>query len=254
MSALYNKLLAIGKDKVDVEQQGDDDYNKQLLKLCGLVYIIESTPHPDDPTYSPMFVDFIIHKSLWRDARKKIEQTTLSYDVFDYNNMTRCYHHLPDTDKRRLLFEMVGKWWFFDGTFPPSLPLLEAFEFRCYFFRQKFAYLPEKFRGMVGQMDFNTAYHRLTKEEHMFLDNLIKKINRSIFLCGCLPVKKKDAFSQRFQDPGWQELPVLDLDEGDACKVQEAILRGEFLYMTVYNHYDGLDRDLYNKLYDIFKT
>lgn len=248
---VYHKLLAVGKKHVNPLQEPPE-----LQNLCDFVYIVESTPQFNESTYSPMFLYCIIHKSLWEKIYKKLEAHNLSYHVMDYKRHVKYSHCLPDTQKRRLLFEMLDRWWFFEEAIPHSLPLQQAFQFRRFFFRQKFAYLPQKFRGMVERMDFNTAVNSLTREEDQFLDDIILQTNKSFYyFCGCIPVKKNDSFSQRFREPKWYDLPSLgirNIDNINVGKVKKAIHNGEFLYMMVSNYHDCMDRNLYKKLYTIF--
>lgn len=249
---LYHKLLTVGKKHIDPLQEPHE-----LQNLCDFVYIVESTPQPHEPTYSPMFLYCIIHRSLWKKISKKIEAHHLSYHVMDYNRIIKYSNHLPDTQKRRLLFEMLDRWWFFEEAIPHSLPLRQAFQFREYFFRQEFAYLPQKFRGMVERMDFNTAVNSLTREEDQFLDDIIRRTSQSYYCCGCIPIKKNDYFSQRFHEPAWYDLPSLGIrntDNINVADVEKAIHSGEFLYMMVFNYHDCLDRGLYKTLHTILQS
>jgi hypothetical protein len=67
---------------------------------------------------------------------------------------------------------------------------------------------------------------------------------------------KQKAFSSRLDTPIWYEVPELDIYEKDGVdvkEVEEAVLSGDFLYLVVYNFYDGLDRSLYTTLYHLFR-
>lgn len=253
--ALYNQLLSVGKKNVCAKQKCGE-YEKQLRDLHDFVYVVESTPNPCDCDYSPMFLDMIVHKSLWTPTLKdRLIEHNFSFKVLDYFLDTCTDHHLPDTEKRRLLFEMVGKWWFFDNSPSPSLALSEAIEFRKNFFRQRFGYLPKKFRRLVGKKGFCQAVKELTEEEHAFLDDFLLRMKEPTIFCGCIPLKRT-VFSSRLDTPVWCEVPELELYEKDGMdirQVEEAVLSGDFLYMMVCNHYDGLDRTLYTKLYQLFQ-
>lgn len=254
-SELYNQLLSAGRNNICV-RENCGKYEKQLQDLHDFVYVVESTPNPCDPEYSPMFLDCIIHKSLWTsELQDRFKEENLSFNVLDYFSDTCVHYHLPDTEKRRLLFEMVGKWWFFDNSPSPFLALSEAIEFRKQFFRQPFGYLPKKFRQLVAKRGFCQALNELTEEEHEFLDDFLQKMKEPSLFCGCIPLKKT-AFSHRLATPVWYEVPELELYEKDGVdihQVEGAISSGDFLYMVIYNYYDGLDRTLYTKLYDLFQ-
>lgn len=248
---LYNQLLLAGKSNI-CSRQKCGKFERELQDLHDFVYIVESTPNPCEPEYSPMFLDCILHKSLWTPKLKEqLKEHHFSFNVVDYDLDTCTYYHLPDTEKRRLLFEMVGKWWFFEKSTSPALALSEAIEFRKIFFRQEFAYLPNKFRQLVAQKGFCQAINALTDEEHSFLDDFIFQMKKPSFFCGCVSMKKT-AFSSRLDTPIWYEVPELDIYEKDGInvkEVEEAVLSGNFLYLVVYNFYDGLDRSLYTTLY-----
>lgn len=251
---LYQELLSAGKVSI-CHYQECGQYKKQLQDLYDFVYVVECTPCPEEPTYSPMFLDCIIHRTLWEKIQKRLEKENLSYDVLDYCEMKNVSHHIPNTPKRKLMFEMLGRWWFFQDTLPPTIALKEAVEFRKKFFKQEFAYLPETFRERVKTIDFPTAIQSLTEEEHQFLDRLIAQYNDPIVSCGCIP-NKKSAFSQRLQNPDWYELPELSIYEMDGIDIRDvgkAVDKGDFLYMVVSNFHDCMDRSLYQKLYNIFK-
>lgn len=252
---LYNHLLSVGKSTV-CSKQRCGKYEKQLQDLHDFVYVVESTPNPCESDYSPMFLDCIIHKSLWTSQLiARLKECHFSFNVINYNLDTCVYYHLPDTEKRRLLFEMVGKWWFFDNSPSPALALSEAVEFRKTFFRQKFRYLPKKFRKLVAQKGFCHAMEELTEDEHQFLDDFLFQMKQPSFCCGCIPVKNT-AFTRRFEIPVWYDVPELEIYEKDNVNVkeiEEAILSGDLLYMVIYNHHDGLDRSLYTKLYNLFQ-
>jgi len=252
---LYNQLLLVGRNNVCAKQKCGK-YEQQLQDLHDFVYVVESTPNPCDCEYSPMFLDCIVHKSLWTPALKdRFKEENLSFQVLDYSLDSCVYYHLADTEKRRLLFEMVGKWWFFDNSPSPSLALSEAIEFRKNFFRQRFGYLPKKFRQLVRNKGFCQAVKELTEEEHTFLDDFLFKMKEPSLFCGCIPLKRT-AFSSRLDTPVWCEVPELELYEKDGVnirQVEEAVSSGDFLYMMVYNDHDGLDRTLYTKLYQLFQ-
>ena len=252
---LYNQLLCAGRNNV-CKKQKCGKYETQLRDLHDFVYVVESTPNPCEPEYSPMFLDCIIHKSLWSPIlMDRLKEENLSFNVLDYFLDSCTHYHLGDTEKRRLLFEMVGKWWFFDNSPSPSLALSEAIEFRKQFFRQPFGYLPKKFRQLVAHKGFCQAMKELTSEEHDFLDDLLLKMKEPSVYCGCFPLKRT-AFSSRLDTPVWYDVPELQLYEKNSVSVreiEEAILSGDFLYMMVYNYHDGLDRNLYTKLYQLFQ-
>ena len=253
---LYNQLLTMGAENV-CEKQTCGEYKEQLQKLHDFVYVVESTPNPSDPTYSPMFIDCIIHKSLYTpELTEQLKKHNFCFNVLDYNKDSCTYYNLRDTKKRRLLFEMNGKWWFFNESPSPSLALSEAIQFRKNFFRQHFAYLPQKFRDLVDKKGFVQAVNDLTEDEHLFLDEFIQEMEEPSFLCGCVP-KKKSGFLKRIDVPIWHEPPELEIYEQDGVDVyaiNEAVLSGEFLYMVVNNYYDGVDRKLYTTLYDILQS
>lgn len=251
---MYQQLLSLGKKTVCAKQQCGD-FKPQLQALHDFVYVVESTPHPEDPTYSSMFLDCIIHKSFWTpQLQHDLKQHNFSFSVLDYSNDSHCFFHPKDTMKRRLLYEMVGKWWFFHDTMAPALALSEAIHFRDWFFDQPFAYLPETFRRWVETGGFQFAYDRLNTNEHLFLDKILSGMMTQQSVC-CFP-SKRTVFSQRFIEPRWHELPELEIYEIDGVDVEgvhDAVLSGEFLYMMVTNYHDGLDRNLYLQLYDILK-
>lgn len=253
-NTLYRELLEIGRTNICTKQKCGE-YKQQLKALHDFVYVVESTPRPEDPFYSPMFLDCIIEKSMWTpELEKTLEDEKLSYDLLNYDKLTNKSRHLTDMHKRRLLFEMTGKWWFFKETMAPEMALTDALQFRKDFFKTDFAYLPQKFRRLVDKSDFNTAISQLTDEEHLFLEDFLKKINEPLVSCGCITLKKS-AFMQRFQDPSWYDLPELEIYETDGLDVQavkDAVLKGELLYLIINNHYDCMDRKLYTKLYNIF--
>lgn len=252
---LYNQLLSAGRTTI-CSKQKCGGYKKQLQDLHDFVYVVESTPNPCEAEYSPMFLDCIIHKSLWTsELKEQLKKHNFSFNIVDYDLDTCTYYHLPDTEKRRLLFEMMGKWWFFEKSTSPALALSEAIEFRNTFFRQKFAYLPKKFRQLVAQNGFCQAIEKLTEEEHSFLDEFVLQIKQPPVCCGCVPVKKT-AFSSRLETPIWYEVPELNIYEKDTVNVrdvEEAVLSGDFLYLVVYNFHNGLDRTLYTTLYSLFQ-
>lgn len=250
---LYRHLLERGRKTICKDQDCGDEFRKQLQDLHDFVYVVESTPHPEDPTYSFMFLDCLVHKSYLKTClQHDLVEKKLSYDILDYERCSRQHHHLLDTPKRKLLFEMVGKWWFFRDTMPPPFALTEAAEFQRQFFRQKYAYLPEKFRKLTETMDFNEAIQSLTEKEHEYLDFLVYQVQKPLFLCGCLPIRK-NSFSRRLDDDQWVgfELPILTHIELD--EIKDALFQGEFVYMLISNHYNCLDRNLYKTLYDIFQ-
>jgi hypothetical protein len=251
----YQKLLAIGKKNICHDQQCGLTFKRQLKDLHEFVYVVDSTPHPYERTYFPMFVNCIIHKDLWvSKIRKQLRAHDYSYDVINYQVNQCFFYHIPDTPKRRLLFEMVSQWWFFPNTLSPTYVRTEVVEFRNNFFKQKYAYLPEKFRTLTETMDFNTAMNSLTKEEHEFLDDFLEQLDLPSTICGCIPVHKS-SFSKRFQEPIWYDLPKLKLNnrllETD---IREELLSGELLFLSIHNYHDGLDRNLYKKLYEIFHS
>ena len=252
---LYNQLLLVGRKNVCTKQKCGK-YEKQLQDLHDFVYVVESTPNPCDAEYSPMFLDCIVHKSLWTPSFKdRLIEENLSFNVLDYFLNSCTHYHVPDTEKRRLLFEMVGKWWFFDNSQSPSLALSEAIQFRKNFFRQPFGYLPKKFRQLVAKKGFCQAMNELTKEEHTFLEEFLVKMKEPSLFCGCIPLKRT-AFSSRLDTLVWYDVPELELYEKDGINIQqveEAVSSGDFLYMVVYNVHDGLDRTLYTKLYRLFQ-
>lgn len=253
----YKKLLNIGKKNVCQEQECGRKYKRQLQNLHEFVYVVDSTPHPYEPTYFPMFINCIIHKDLWTSKiRKKLRSANFSFDIINYHLNQCCSYHLPDTSKRKLLFEMVSQWWFFQNTFAPVAVNTEVIQFHKQFFKQRYAYLPEKFRNLTSKMDFNTAMNSLTKEEHEFLDDFLSEmvINEPTVFCGCIPIKRS-RFSKRFQEPTWYEFPKLSL--GDCIletDIREELLSGELLFLTIHNYYDCLDRNLYKKFYEILDS
>lgn len=253
-STLYQELLSIGRKNICANQKCGE-YKHQLKALHDFIYIVESTPRPEDPFYSPMFIDCIIEKSMWNpELEKFLEDEKLSYDLLNYNKLTNLSRHLLDTHKRRLLHEMLDKWWFFQETMAPEMALSDALQFRKNFFMTEFAYLPKKFRELVEKSDFNTAINQLTEEEHLFLEKFIEEMNEPVISCGCIPFKKS-AFMQRFTDPSWHDLPELEIYETDGVDVRavkDAVLDGNLLYLIIHNHYDCMDRNLYIKLYNIF--
>jgi len=253
-STLYQELLTIGRANICANQKCGE-YKHQLKALHDFVYVVESTPRPEDPFYSPMFIDCIIEKSMWnRELEKLLEDEKLSYDLLDYSKLTNLSRHLQDTHKRRLLFEMLDKWWFFRDTMAPEMALSDALQFRKKFFKTEFAYLPNKFRELVDKNDFNTAINQLSENEHLFLDRFLEEMNEPAVSCGCIP-SKKSAFLHRFQDPSWYDLPELEIYETDGVDimaVKNAVLNGDLLYLVINNHYDCMDRNLYTKLYNLF--
>jgi hypothetical protein len=186
----------------------------------------------------------------------KLVEHNFSFRVLDYNKDKCDFHVLPDTERRRLLFEMLGKWWFFNNTPSPTYALSEAIKLRNHFFKQEFAYLPEKFRKLVEEKGFCGAIDALSDKENIFLDRFIDEMNEPSFLCfGCIPAKKS-AFLQRFKRQDHNEVPELEIYESDGLDVKEtekAVLSGDLIYMVVDNYYDCTDRNLYTKLYNIFK-
>lgn len=251
----YKKLLQIGKKSICSTQECGLKFKKQLQNLHEFIYVIDSTPHPYEPTYFPMFVNCIIHKDLWiSKVRKQLRAANYSYEVINYHSNQFFFFHLPDTPKRKLLFEMVGQWWFFNNTFSPTTDHTDVIKFRNKFFKQQYAYLPEKFRNLTETMDFNTAMSSLTKEEHQFLDNLLEEMNQPSVCCGCIPLRK-NTFSKRFQEPVWKDLPLLNLnDQHFEMEIREELLSGELLFLSIHNYYDCLDRQLYKQLYNIFSS
>lgn len=251
---LYNQLLSAGRYTI-CSKQKCGEYKKQLQDLHDFVYVVESTPNPCEPEYSPMFLDCIVHKSLWTpELKTQLKEHYLSFNIVNYYLDTCVYYHISDTEKRRLLFEMMGKWWFFEKSPSPALALSEAIEFRNTFFRQEFAYLPNKFRRLVAQKGFCQAIEELTEKEHSFLNEFVLQMKQPSVCCGCVPIKKT-AFSSRLDTPVWYEVPELDIYEKDNVnvkEVEEAVLSGDFLYLVVYNFHDGLDRSLYTTLYSLF--
>lgn len=252
---LYQQLLSAGRSAI-CSTQKCGEYKKQLQDLHEFVYVVESTPNPCEPEYSPMFLDFIIHKSMctpqWKDS---LTAHHLSFNIMDYDRNVCTHYHIPDTEKRRLLFEMMGKWWFYEKSPAPALALSEAIDFRNWFFRQKFAYFPKKFRHLVAQKGFCGAMEELTEEEHRFLDDMLLRMKQPSFWCGCIPIKKT-AFSTRLNPLVWYELPPLEIGEKDGIElkdVEEAVRAGDFLYMVVENDHNGLDRTLYTTLLRIFQ-
>lgn len=252
---LYEKILKIGKEGMIDNLECGRKYKKQLQDLYDFIYVVESTPHPYEPTYSPMFIDCIIHKDLWTSAlRKKLRSANFSYDVINYHTRQYISSHLPDTQKRKLLFEMVSQWWFFNNTMSPTYVLPEAIQFRQRFFKGEFSYLPERFRCLVKTMGFPTAVNSLSKEEHEFLDVFIENYNKPSFFCGCFP-KLKSAFSRRLEEKIIHEFPILELhDTTIENDVQEELLAGDYFYVNIQNYYDCLDRKLYKNLYEILRS
>lgn len=244
---LYHQLLSATKS---CSLQKCREYRQQLQDLHEFVYIVESTPNPCEPEYSPMFLDCILHQSMCTpELIERLIQHHFSFNILDYKRRVCSHYHIPDMEKRRLLFEMMGKWWFFEKSQSPALVLTEAIEFRNWFFRQPFAYLPKKFRRLVAQKGFCKAVEGLTEEENQLIDGLIMRWKKPLFYCGCIP-RKRTAFSSRLDSPPWYDIP-----EPNMCgnEIGDAIYNGDFLYMVIYNDYDGLDRTLYTTLLHIFK-
>lgn len=246
---LYHQLLSVGKSNV-CSLQTCGEYRQQLQDLHEFVYVVESTPNPCEPEYSPMFLDCILHKSLnTPKLKERLMQHHLSFNILDYDRNVNTHYHIPNTEKRKLLFEMVGKWWFFEKSQSPALALSEAIRFRNWFFKQPFAYLPKKFRHLVAQKGFCQAVEELTADEHRFLDDLILRMKQPLTMCGCIP-QKRTAFCSRLDPPLWYDIPDL---ENVGNEVGDALSSGDFLYMVVYNDHDGLDRTLYTTLCRLFQ-
>lgn len=250
MTDLFQKLLEVGRSN---PQHDSGLYCQQLLDLHQFIYITESTPHVYEPTYFPMFVDCVIQAPLWFKIKPHLEENYISYQVLNFKTGCKTVHSLLDTHKRKLLFEMLGKWWFFQDAPIPSFALPEAVAFRNQFFRQKFSYLPEKFRKLTNEMDFNTAIHMLTEEEHFFLDDMIERLKTPHALCGCIQLKKS-SFCMRLEEPEWDHIPDLELEDADKKETYNKFCQGEFLYLVITNYYDCIDRGLYKKLLEIFTT
>lgn len=250
MTELFDKLLKIGQSN---PQHESGLYCQQLLDLHQYIYITESTPHPYEPTYFPMFVDCVILAPLWKKIKPYLEENHFSYQVLNFQTGHKTTYSLIDIHKRKLLFEMLGKWWFFHDTPIPSFATPEAVAFRNQFFRQKYAYLPEKFRKLANEMDFNMAISKLTEEEHAFLDDMIMRMKAPHVLCGCINLKKS-AFHLRLEEPEWNYVPDLGLEGMDKDEVYRHFCEGKFLYLSIINYYDCMDRGLYKKLNEIFTT
>ena len=253
----YQQLLSLGKKTICLTQPCGD-FKQQLQNLHDFVFVVEATPHPEDSTYSEMFLDCIIHSSLWTpELQQQLKRHNFSFSVFDYCHDSHCFFQPKDTMKHRLLYEMVGKWWFFRDTMAPAMALSEAIHFRDWFFDQPFADLPEKFRKWVKQGGIQYAMDQLSPKEHLFLDKIISDMTKTqTSVCGCFPVKRT-SFSQRLVEPTWHELPELEIYEIDGIDVNvihDAVVGGELLYMMISNYHDGVDRNLYQDLYTLFKT
>lgn len=252
---LYKHILELGRSDLGAKHDCGP-YKKQLQQLHDFIYVVESTPNPCDETYSPMFLECIIHKSLCTSSfLQHLKDNHISFSILNYNKDDCIYYYTPDTEKRRLLFEMMGKWWFFEKSFSPATAKTEAIEFRKYFFRQPFYYLPTKFRRLVKEKGFCLAIETLTDDEHMFLNRLTQQIEQQSTFCYCIP-RKKSSFSIRLKPPICHDVPELEIYERkgtDVKRMSEAVESGDFLYLSVYNFYDGLDRSLYEKLYRLFQ-
>lgn len=248
MDELYDNLLTFGRREVSFRQECGNPFKRQLQDLHDYVYVVESTPEPEDPTHSPMFLCCVVHRSLWvPEVRQRLEDEHISYNVVDYGKMTRRVLRLADTKKRRLLFEMLGKWWFFENTLAPNVALTEAVQFRNDFFsRKELAPLPGRFRQLTEEMAFHEAVNALTPEEHALLDGMLLEMEMPVpQCCGLLKQRRKGAFYRRLDEPHWE--PTVGEEN-----VDEAIWGGTFLWATFYNYYDCTDRNLYTKIYDIF--
>lgn len=247
---VYKRLLNNGKKWVCDKQQCGK-YKKQLQDLHNYVYVVDSTPNPCDNTYQPMFINCIIHKSMWTlSIRKQLEAEKWNLHVFDYKEKNHSYFGLMDTPKRRLLFEMLNMWWFYRDAFMPVCARRDAIEFRECFFKGEFAYLPEKFRQLVEETnDFNKAMGRLSGKEHEYLDRLVRP-HKTHWLC--FPLIKNNyhhlKFLKRLEEPRWIGMPSFDIQDQDVLHELE---EGQFYFMKVYNYYDCLDRNLYERLYEI---
>lgn len=257
---LYQQLIGVGKNNItSINKCGNcgNEFIKQLQKLHDFVYIVEHTPRPEDPFYSPMFIELIVHKNICSGAFKEVlKKHNLSYEIYNYDDITKETYYIPNTHKRRLLFEMLGKWWFFHNTMAPSMALSEAIHLRDTFFKCEYAYLPDKFRYLVEKQGFPQAVNSLREDEHEFLHNFLDEMNHPKVSCGCIPMKRS-SFSRRFEFPVWDDEPpdleIYETDGVDVKSIRDAVLSGDLYYLTIYNHYDCTDRSLYTTLYNILQ-
>lgn len=58
----------------------------------------------------------------------------------------------------------------------------------------------------------------------------------------------------RLEEPEWDHIPDLELEDADKKETYNKFCQGEFLYLVITNYYDCIDRGLYKKLLEIFTT
>lgn len=199
-------------------------FQKQLNKLRQHVHVEKSTQSPSDPYHQPMFVEGLMDRGIATPSfMMTLHRQSWSYEFLDFDKEIRVAHKCPDSDKKRLLFQMLQWEKHGGGSATTAFP-----EWML------------SFRTDALRTSFLDAWGRLDEEDH-------KRLEEWMDLHG---ISRKNVEKEK-DDDEFPEMILYEKEGVDMVQLQRDICSGKLLYFYIENLHDPTDRGLYEKLLKI---